>query len=105
MHCPLLGLHWKAPHETGLGVAHEPLPSQVGMGTRERSNETGVPLDVPVTAGAQVALPQVVPALANWHPPLPLHLPVLPQTSLVVVTQVVASRGGWPPPMLVQVPT
>jgi len=89
--------------DTGEAVIQEPLPSQVGAGTAAIDIEAEVPPMSPETAGAQLVLPQTVPAAANWQPPAPLHLPVLPQVA--PAAQVVLSLGVPLAAMLLQVPT
>ena len=57
--------HWKVPHETAAGVIHIPAPLHFGAGTTASDSETGTPLTVPATAGAQAAFPQTTPAACS----------------------------------------
>jgi hypothetical protein len=63
----------------------------VGAATAAKDSEAGLPLTVPETGAAQLALPHTVPGAPSWHPPAPLHLPVLPQGRLAA--QVLPSLG------------
>jgi hypothetical protein len=79
------------------------VPSQAGAGICANDSDAGLPLTVPATGAAQLALPQETPIAVNWQPPPPLHLPVLPHGG--AATQVVSSRGEPLLAMLLQVPT
>jgi hypothetical protein len=65
LHWALLALHWKAPQGTDAPATQEPEPLQVGAGNRATDSWTVVPPTVPEMAGAQEALPHVVPTLAS----------------------------------------
>jgi hypothetical protein len=91
-----LVLHAVVPHTYGLhifvdGVMHAPLVLQLADGVRVE----------PV----QVEPAQVVPDAYFWQPPVPSHLPLVPQVEAPVSVHWVDGVGAWPAGTCLQVPT
>jgi len=75
------GLQTYGAQEIAVGVTHAPAPSQC---------DSGVTL---LVLALQLLAAQVTPAAYFWQPPIPSHLPLVPQVEVACVAQMPCGSG------------
>ena len=90
-------------------VLHAPVPHMYGLHILF-AGVTQVPVVLQVADGVSVepvqeAAAQVVPEAYFWHPPVPSHMPLVPQVAAPESVHWVAGVGACPAGTCLQVPT